>query len=230
MDKKMDDKRIGVHLSHCYQGENENNCKYGDDDCPAYKPPKPNEGSLLTELEVADIPNCEYLSEADREPGGTGDWEYEDFIPLLEKQRDLTASIKDAEWDERCTKEKAEYGESVALGIRILVEAECQARIEALIEEGQKKITDLMFENGFSTLVYFHPGEGHRDWADRWVAGILTGRDNDLICVKYCKTVEEGERWLSPSASDPLTAIERAIALKATHTSKEKEDSGTNRS
>ena len=78
----------------------------------------------------------------------------------------------------------------------------------------RERITDLMFENGFSTLVYFHPGEGHRDWADRWVAGILTGRDNDLICVKHCKTVEEGERWLSPGASDPLTAIESAIALK----------------
>lgn len=26
---------IGVHLAHCYQGENEGMCKYGDDDCPA---------------------------------------------------------------------------------------------------------------------------------------------------------------------------------------------------
>lgn len=26
-----------VHFTHCYQGENENNCKYIDDDCPVKK-------------------------------------------------------------------------------------------------------------------------------------------------------------------------------------------------
>lgn len=35
--KKID--QDGVHFAHCYQGENENNCKYGDDvygnGCPA---------------------------------------------------------------------------------------------------------------------------------------------------------------------------------------------------
>jgi hypothetical protein len=25
----------GVHMSHCFQGEYEGSCKYGDDDCPA---------------------------------------------------------------------------------------------------------------------------------------------------------------------------------------------------
>ena len=33
--KAMEDKMAGVHLSHCYQGENPDNCKYGDNDCPA---------------------------------------------------------------------------------------------------------------------------------------------------------------------------------------------------
>ena len=35
--QEMRDKTIGVHLSHCYQGESENNCEFGDDDCPARK-------------------------------------------------------------------------------------------------------------------------------------------------------------------------------------------------
>ncbi len=88
-------------------------------------------------------------------------------------------------------------------------------KIIPIIQKAEReRITDLMFENGFSTLVYFHPGEGHRDWADRWVAGILTGRDNDLICVRKCKTTQEAEKWLSPSASDIVSALEKAVALK----------------
>ena len=31
--------QVGVHLAHCYQGEEDPyNCKYGDEDCPAKKP------------------------------------------------------------------------------------------------------------------------------------------------------------------------------------------------
>jgi len=78
----------------------------------------------------------------------------------------------------------------------------------------RERITDLMFENQFDTIVYFHPGQGNRDWANRWVAGTLTGRDGDLVCVKPCRTTKESERWLSPSASDPLSAVEKAVALK----------------
>ena len=33
--QKTRDTIIGLHLSHCYQGEYENNCKYGDENCPA---------------------------------------------------------------------------------------------------------------------------------------------------------------------------------------------------
>ena len=39
----------GVHLRHCYQGEYEDGCKYGEDDCPA----KPLEPKQLTDLEIA---------------------------------------------------------------------------------------------------------------------------------------------------------------------------------
>ena len=47
---------------------------------------------LLTEIEVANIPNCDYLAEADREPGGTGDLEYEDYVPMLQAQHNKTLS------------------------------------------------------------------------------------------------------------------------------------------
>ena len=35
----------GVHLKHCYQGEYENGCKFGDNDCPA-KPLKPKQETI----------------------------------------------------------------------------------------------------------------------------------------------------------------------------------------
>jgi len=35
----------GVHIRHCYQGEYEDSCKYGEDDCPA-KPLKPKQETL----------------------------------------------------------------------------------------------------------------------------------------------------------------------------------------
>ena len=35
----------GVHLRHCYQGEYEDGCKYGENDCPA-KPLEPKQGIL----------------------------------------------------------------------------------------------------------------------------------------------------------------------------------------
>lgn len=33
----METDRTAVHLMHCYQGEELEWCKYGDDDCPAAK-------------------------------------------------------------------------------------------------------------------------------------------------------------------------------------------------
>ncbi len=35
----MNSRERGTHMSHCYQGEYEGSCKYGDRDCPAYRPP-----------------------------------------------------------------------------------------------------------------------------------------------------------------------------------------------
>ena len=42
---------IGVHKAHCYQGQYEKTCKYGDLDCPAFKlelVPLDNIGTLMT--------------------------------------------------------------------------------------------------------------------------------------------------------------------------------------
>jgi hypothetical protein len=39
----------GVHLRHCYQGEYEDGCKYGENDCPA-KPLEPKQETLEDEL------------------------------------------------------------------------------------------------------------------------------------------------------------------------------------
>ncbi len=33
----VNDDNIGVHMSHCNQGEYKGSCKYGDDNCPALK-------------------------------------------------------------------------------------------------------------------------------------------------------------------------------------------------
>ena len=99
---------------------------------------EPDQSSrLLTEIEVGAL-DAGYLDEADREPGGTGDSFYEDYEPLLKAQRDLTASIKDAE-------KNAEFGNWRAYDMAIAAqytkeqvekaEAKSAARIEALIEE-----------------------------------------------------------------------------------------------
>ena len=37
MKNKTENKFEGVHLRHCYQGEYEDSCKYGEEDCPAKK-------------------------------------------------------------------------------------------------------------------------------------------------------------------------------------------------
>jgi hypothetical protein len=41
----------GVHLRHCYQGEYEDGCKYGEDDCPA----KPKEEPKPIHQQIIDI-------------------------------------------------------------------------------------------------------------------------------------------------------------------------------
>ena len=72
--------------------------------------------------------------------------------------------------------------------------------------------TKAMHDVGFTDLWYAHPGSALVR-ADRWHAGIWTGPQQDLICVKKCETNEEAEEWLSPGAAGPLAAIKAATAL-----------------
>ena len=83
--------------------------------------------------------------------------------------------------------------------------------VKAERERIAKEITDKMHGNNWDSLIYFHPGEIRM--LDRWVAGTMTGKDNDLVCVKKCNTREDGERYLSPQGNTALEAIDKSIAL-----------------
>ena len=71
----------------------------------------------------------------------------------------------------------------------------------------------LMHQYGFTTLWYAHPGPENFHWPERWHVGHWTGPDNDLVCVKLCRTKEEAERWLSPGGDNPFDALNKAVQL-----------------
>jgi hypothetical protein len=58
---------------------------------------------------------------------------------------------------------------------------------------------------------------GHKN---RWMVGVWTGPDYDLICVRHCYTKEEAERWLSPGGTTPeiaaLKSVWKRLALQDT--------------
>lgn len=75
---------------------------------------------------------------------------------------------------------------------------------------------------GFTVLWYAHPGINNY-YADidtiprarfggRWHAGVDTGPDGDLICVKHCASKEEAEDWLSPGGYTPELAVDLALS------------------
>jgi len=68
-------------------------------------------------------------------------------------------------------------------------------------------IEEIMHEMEWTTIFYFHPGMPYFDWPDNWAAGVWTGPQDDLLCVKPCETNEEAERWLSPCANSALDAV-----------------------
>ena len=59
------------------------------------------------------------------------------------------------------------------------------------------------YASGFQEL--WSPGKGS------WFAGVWTGPQFDLICVKKCKSNPEAEIWLSPSGKTPEEAVEHAF-------------------
>lgn len=74
---------------------------------------------------------------------------------------------------------------------------------------------------GFTDIWYAHPGPrpyvefqqgGSRErFGPRWHAGVWTGPNHDLICVKLCGTSEEAERSLSPGGWSPEEAVRLAL-------------------
>jgi hypothetical protein len=66
----------GVHLRHCYQGEYEDGCKYGENDCPA-KPLEPKQETLEEAAEKG------YRFEAD--PMMPDKREHQDFLRIFKK-------------------------------------------------------------------------------------------------------------------------------------------------
>ncbi len=76
-----------VHLGHCYQGQNEDNCKYGEDDCPAgcnsVPQAKPDTTSPELEQQVRLITGSWYLS----------DEHYRDVPSTVERDQKILALI-----------------------------------------------------------------------------------------------------------------------------------------
>jgi len=64
---------------------------------------------------------------------------------------------------------------------------------------------------GFTDLWYAHPGDRSPSTYGHWFAGMWTGPDNDLICVRLANTPGEAERYLSPCAHTPELATQAAI-------------------
>jgi len=79
-------------------------------------------------------------------------------------------------------------------------------------------IWKVFHELGWTDLWYANPGGAYRpaphprDLLDgRWHAGVWTGPQHDLICVKQCSTNAEAEIWLSPGGQTPEDAAKVAI-------------------
>ncbi len=83
-------------------------------------------------------------------------------------------------------------------------------------------IWERFHDAGFMDIWYAHPGplpsreyskdtvRGQR-FGPRWHAGIFTGPEHDLICVKHCATNEEAEKYLSPGGWSPEEAVQLAL-------------------
>lgn len=77
----------------------------------------------------------------------------------------------------------------------------------------------IMHRMDWGDVWYAHPGVRGwwRDlwrylrWDGRWMVGVWTGPQRDLICVRHCDTNEEAERWLSPGSHTILGATLKAL-------------------
>jgi hypothetical protein len=77
---------------------------------------------------------------------------------------------------------------------------------------------------GFTDIWYAHPGphcyEDYQlgrsmdNFGPRWHAGVWTGPEHDLVCVRTCSTNKEANRYLSPGGWSPEEAVRRALAKR----------------
>jgi hypothetical protein len=77
---------------------------------------------------------------------------------------------------------------------------------------------------GFTDIWYAHPGPHcYKDYqlgrlmdhfGPRWHAGIWTGPEHDLVCVRACSTNKEANRYLSPGGWSPEEAVRCALAKR----------------
>ena len=76
-------------------------------------------------------------------------------------------------------------------------------------------ITEYMMHRfGWADICYFGPRTFFQSlkWGERWHIGVWTGPQNDLLCLKPCKTNEECEIWLSPGGTTIKLAMIGAIS------------------
>ncbi len=70
----------------------------------------------------------------------------------------------------------------------------------------------ILHRSGWQHIWYAHPGNfGFRAlvrgrfgllWPGRWMVGVWTGPQNDLLCVRHCRSNHEAEKYLSPPRTD----------------------------
>lgn len=80
----------------------------------------------------------------------------------------------------------------------------------------------IMHRMEWTDVWYAHPGPNSlrrlcywRRFVNRWHVGVLTGWENDLICIKWCTSNEKAELCLSPGSSTILTACLRSLIKRA---------------
>jgi hypothetical protein len=84
--------------------------------------------------------------------------------------------------------------------------------------QGSGKVPDFMgFRGRFDELGQIFVGTGlDALWfAGGWYAGVWTGPQHDLICVKKCGSNAEAEIWLSPEGANPEEATRLALEKQA---------------
>lgn len=100
---------------------------------------------------------------------------------------------------------------------------EDQTHLDRVLSERDKTadlkepIWKAFHEEGFGDLWYANPGGqyGRKNFGGRWHAGVFTGPQRDLICVKPCDTNEEANQWLSPEGWTPEQAAQLALEKRA---------------